>query len=307
MEDAFTRRPTRILGAQLPDEAGRGHLLDDHRRRLEALARLGQAAAQCDLRADTDRDLVVLEADEVSLLEGTGPQWAGFGAAIRAFRGLVPLHPLADFGFIDDGEGGVDESNARLRRIGGGVEAWAFAGDDGSVYKFYQPQAERTIGSVVVFSPGEETVLEAKADFGSYRDLLEKLFLIQLLGGMATEVLAVTPEGVLVVKQSYGVPLEQGEDTSRRLPAGLIEIPSRFLRANRDHPRLTFLLGRPYLVADLHARNLVRGVDGELHLIDLVAGPWPAAPHHPLIAGWLERVRADPAASALPEAPDSEL
>jgi len=308
MDDAFTRRPTRIRGPQLPDEAGRGHLLDAHRRRLEALARLGEAAAQCDLRADTDRDLVVLEGDEVSLLEGTGPQWAAFGAAIRAFRQLVPLLQLADFGFRDDGDGGVDEGNPRLRRIGGGVEAWAFAGDDGSVYKFYQPQAERTIGSVLKFSPGEETLLQAAADFGSYRSLLEKLYLIELLGGMATEVLAVTPEGVLVAKQTYGDPLDQGEDTSGRLPAGLIEIPSRFLRANRDHPRLTFLLGAPYLVADLHARNLVRGADAELRLIDLVAGPWPGPDAlDPLIAGWLGRVRADPRASALVPAPDEDL
>jgi hypothetical protein len=44
-------------------------------------------------------------------------------------------------------------------------------------------------------------------------------------------------------------------------------------------------------------------------VIDLVAGPWPAEPglRDPLISEWLGRVRADPAASALPEAPDDEL
>jgi hypothetical protein len=40
----------------------------------------------------------------------------------------------------------------------------------------------------------------------------------------------------------------------RDLPANLIGIPSRFLRANRDHPRLLSLGGRPRLVADLHAQ-----------------------------------------------------
>jgi hypothetical protein len=126
---------------------------------------------------------------------------------------------------------------------------------------------------------------------------------------MATEVVAVTPEGILVAKQALGEPLPQGDDMSRDLPADLIEIPSRFLRANRDHPRLLVLDGRPYLVADLHARNFVRATDGALRVIDLVAGPWPAAGSmaDPLASGWLERVRADPRASALPAARDEEL
>jgi hypothetical protein len=74
MQDAFTGRPTRIRGPVLPDAAGRASLQDDHGRRLEALARLGEAAAQCGLRADTDRDLVLLKKDEVSLLEGAGAE-----------------------------------------------------------------------------------------------------------------------------------------------------------------------------------------------------------------------------------------
>ena len=112
-----------------------------------------------------------------------------------------------------------------------------------------------------------------------------------------------------------GEPLPQGDDMSRSLPAGLIEIPSRFLRANRDHPRLFFLrpvaggLGRPFLVADLHARNFVRCVDGALRVIDLVAAPWPesGAARDSLITDWLARVRENPAATALGGAHDNEL
>jgi len=308
MEDAFTGNPTRIAGPVLPGATGRAALQDDHGRRLEALARLGAAAAQCDLRADTDRDLVLLAEDEVILLEGTSPQWAAFGAAIRDFRALLPLRPLADFGFGGEEEP-LEEANPRLRRIGGGVEAWAFAAADGSVYKFYRPREGKTIGSEFGFAPGEETLLLARATLGDYRALLEKLLIIQVLGGMPTEVLAVTPEGVPVAKQVYGEPLPQGDDMSGHLPAPLIEIPSRFLRADRDHPRLLFLRDAPYLVADLHARNFVRGADGELHLIDLVAGSWPGTgpPVDPLIREWLGRVRADPQAPALPSAPDEVL
>jgi hypothetical protein len=310
MQDAFTGQTTCIRGAILPDASGRAALQDDHERRLEALARLGSAAAQCGLRADSDRDLVLLEEDEVILLEGAGPEWAALGAAIRAFRCLLPLRPLARFGFADGDGNPLEEPNPLLRQIGVGVEAWAFeAIDEGSVYKFYRPREEKRIGSEFGFQRGFETLLLAEARLGNYRGLLEKLLIILNLGGMATEVVAVTPEGILVVKQARGETLAQGEDMSRDIPEGLIEIPSRFLRADRDHPRLLFLGGLPYLVADLHARNFVRGADRALRVIDLVAGPWPsdAQLHDPLIAEWLARVRANPLASALPEAPDNEL
>ncbi|HMD60952.1 MAG TPA: hypothetical protein VKG78_05955, partial [Opitutaceae bacterium] len=259
MQDPFTGLPTRIAGRLLPGARERLCIQDDHRRRLEALARLGAAAAECGLRADSDRDLILLAGDEVSLLEGAGAEWAELGTAIRAVRAGLPLRALADFGFSEAEENPLEEANPRLRQIGVGVEAWAFASlGDGSVYKFYLPREPKRIGSEFGFRRGDETLLLAAARLGDYRALLEKLLIIHALGGMATEVAAVTPEGILVAKQAFGDPLAQGADMSRDLPAGLIEIPSRFLRADRDHPRLLFLDGRPFLVADLHARNFVR-------------------------------------------------
>jgi hypothetical protein len=317
MHDVFTGKTTCIRGRKLPRFDERAALQDDHERRLAALARLGAAAEKCGLRADSDRDLVLLAEDEVILLEGAGGDWAALGDAIRVWRGLLPLHRLEDFGFLGGAENPLEESNPWLRRIGGGVEAWAFASEqDGSVYKFYLPREEKSIGSVFGFQRGDEATLAADAALGSYRAILEKLLLIHALGGMATEVVALTPEGIVVAKQVLGDPLPQGEDVSGVLPNGLIEIPSRFLRANRDHPRLFFLSYRggtmeaqPWLVADLHARNFVRGSDGGLHVIDLVAAPWPRdhAAHDSLMADWLERVRLDPKAHLLGGADDAEL
>jgi len=310
MQDAFTGKPTRIHGRALPGADDRAALQHDHERRLEALARLGEAAAQCGLRADSDRDLVLLAEDEVSLLESAGPEWAALGEAIRAWRALLPLKTLDDFGFFTGAENPLEEANPRLRRIGGGVEAWAFAAEgEGSVYKFYLPREEKRIGSVFGFQAGEEGALLAEAQLGDYRGLMEKLLLIDALGGMATELVAVTPEGIVVAKQSLGEPLPQGDDVSGLLPAALVEIPSRFLRANRDHPRLLLHGGGAWLVADLHARNFVRCEDGKLRVIDLVAAPWPApaSASQSLVADWIARVRLDPTASVLPGARDEEL
>lgn len=310
MLDAFTGKPTCIQGRALPGAERWSALQDDHERRLAALARLRAAAEECGLRTDSDRDLVLLAEDEVSLLETGGGAWASLGDAIRAWRALLPLCRLEDFGFSPDVEHPLEEPNPRLRYLHSGVEASAFvAVGDGSVYKFFLPREEKSVGSVFGFRAGDEIALHAEAELGGYRGLLEKLLLIHALGGMATEVVAVTMEGILVAKQAFGDPLPQGEDMSASLPAGLIEIPSRFLRANRDHPRLFFLGERAWLVADLHARNFVRAGDGRLRVIDLVAAPWPAelGRRDPLIHAWLERVRRDPSAGALAGARDEDL
>lgn len=316
MQDPFTGAPTRLRGRELPGADDRAALYDDHERRLAALARLSAAAAQCGVGADSDKDLVTLAEDDVVLLEASGPEWAELGAAIRELRARLPLRRLEDFGFPTAAEGGnpLEEPNPRLRHIGGGVEAWAFAAaeDGGSAYKFYLPREGKSIGSVFGFRPGEETSLRAEARLGDYRGVLEKILLIHALGGMATEIVAVTTEGIVVAKQALGEPLPQGDDTSRSLPPGLIEIPSRFLRADRDHPRLFFLSmadgpAQPWLVADLHARNFVRCADGALRVIDLVAAPWPNPPGGPLIAAWLAHVRDNPHAGLLADAADDEL
>jgi hypothetical protein len=309
MQDPFTETRTFIQGRAFPSPSERIALHDDHRRRLEALARLGAAAAECGLRPDSDCDLVLLAEDEVSLLEGTEGPWGALGGAIRDLRDRLPRRRLEDFGFPAGAESPLEESNSRLVRIGGGVEAWAFlATDEGSVYKFYLPREAKSIGSEFAFGPGEETAWSADAELGDYRALFEKLLLIDALG-MPTEVTAITVEGIVVAKQVFGDPLPQDQNMSAALPAGLIEIPSRFLRANRDHPRLYFSDGAPYLVADLHARNFVAVASGEYRLIDLVAAPWPAfeGTFEPVIADWLARVGADPAAPLLPAVPDHEL
>jgi hypothetical protein len=310
MQDAFTGKPTRIRGRVLPGRENCAALQDDHERRLETLARLRAAAEKCGLRTDSDRDLVLLAEDEVSLLETGGGSWAALGDAIRDLRARLPLCRLEDFGFPADVEHPLEEPNPRLRYLHSGVEASAFtAVADGSVYKFFLPREEKQIGSVFGFHPGDETTLLAQAALGDYRGLLEKLLLIQVLDGMATEVVAITTEGILVAKQALGDPLPQDSDMSTSLPVGLIEIPSRFLRANRDHPRLFFHRDAPWLVADLHARNFVRGEDRRLRVIDLVAARWPngGEADDPLILEWLDRVRHDPAAGALRGARDDEL
>jgi hypothetical protein len=308
MQDVFSGQRTHIKGRLFPGPAERTAVQNDHRRRLAALARLRTAADECSIRADSDRDLVLLAEDEVGLLEVTGGSWKALGDAIRELRALLPLRRLDDFGFPGEAENPLEERNDRLIRIGGGVEAWVYLSSaEGSVYKFYLPRDPKRIGSEFTFRRGEESRWIADAELGDYRALFEKLLLVDILG-MPTEVVAVTLEGVLVAKQGFGDSLPQDQDMSKALPAGLIVIPSRFLRANRDHPRLFFLEQQPYLIADLHARNFVRAEDGLLYPIDLVAAPLPSDfTREPTLVDWLARVKENPHAPLLPAVPDDDL
>lgn len=308
--DPFTGRPTCIQGGRLPSEADRRALQHDHRRRLEALARLGAAAARVGIGTDPDDDLVLWASDEIGLLAGADPLWHELDEAARAFRDLLPLVELEAFGFPPGVEDLLAECGPRLRPISSGVEATAFEAADHSIYKFFMPRPDGRIGGTFEFRRGDEIALHAEAADGSYRAMLEKFDLILRLDGMPTEVVGVTKqEGVLITKQTLGERLAEGADTSRVQPAPLIPIPSRFLRAHRDHPRLYFIDGQPWLVADLHAKNLVRATDGLLRAIDLLSAPFPSqlVRAEPLLVEWLERVRVDPDASSLRSAPDDEL
>ncbi len=310
MQDPFTGRATCIQGGRLPSGEDLRALQHDHGRRLEALTRLGAAAARVGIGTDPDDDLVLWEADEIGLLADADPLWQELDRAARAFRDLLPIVSLEDFGFPAEVEDLLAECGSRLRPISSGVEATAFEAADHSIYKFFMPRDDGRIGGTFEFRRGDEVALLADASDGSYRAMLEKFDLIVRLDGMPTEVVGVTKhEGVLITKQTLGERLPEGADTSRVQPAPLIPIPSRFLRAHRDHPRLYFVEERPWLVADLHAKNLVRAEDNALRAIDLLAAPFPAAlvAAEPLLADWLERVRQDPNAAVLRAPHDDEL
>jgi hypothetical protein len=114
---------------------------------------------------------------------------------------------------------------------------------------------------------------------------------------------------VVIAKQTLGERLADGVDVTPLLPAPLIGIPARFLRAHRDHPRLFFARGQTWFVADTHERNLATDREGKIRPIDLLAAPWPHAlsAQEPLMVDWLARAQLDPRAPLLRPVNDDEL
>jgi hypothetical protein len=307
-KDAFTGHPSHLAGSRLPDPEGWAAVLDGHRQRLRTLDELVQAARECGIGTDKDLDLVRLAEDEVSLLEGTGGAWAALGDAIRAFRAHLPIVPFETFGFDSDADDPFETDGTRLRRIGGGVEALAFVDSRRSVYKFFLFREGGEVGATFAYRRGDGDLLQATAVPGSFRMLFQKLQLTHQFG-IPTEIVGITPEGILVAKQTLGQMLPEKTDVSGLAPEALIPIPSRFLRADRDHPRLAFLDGEPWLVADTHDRNVVVDETGAWRVIDLVAAPLPPEwlGAMALFRDWIERARHDPRAEILAPGDDAEL
>jgi hypothetical protein len=114
---------------------------------------------------------------------------------------------------------------------------------------------------------------------------------------------------VLIAKQTLGERLSGGLDVTPFLPPELIPIPSRFLRAHRDHPRLSFVAGAAWFIADTHEKNLAYDLEGRVRVIDLLAARWPErlSAVEPVLTDWLNRAQIDPGASVLAPAADDEL
>ena len=129
---------------------------------------------------------------------------------------------------------------------------------------------------------------------------------------VGVKTLAVTtqqPDKIRQISALCARMLPEKTDVSGLDPERLIPIPSRFLRTDRDHPRLAFLDGAPWLVADTHDRNVVIDPTGAWRIIDLVAAPLPPEwlGQMRLFRDWIERARRDPQAEVLAPVDDAEL
>jgi hypothetical protein len=303
LHDPFSGRFTVIRGAKLPGKDDQAHLIHHYERGLEAIARLGAAAAQCSLTTDSERDLLLLPEDTLAILETEGGQWANLFRVLCEVRGFLPLLTLEKFGFPTDADDPLDEKNPRLRRIGTGMEVWAFADEDGSIYKFFMPRDVQLIGAGFRYDLEEDSRVMATAVAGSYHELLAKLALLNQIGGMPTEIVGLTVEGILVVKQTRGI------DTSSLLPAHFLECPSRILNCDRKHPRLVLVGECPWLVADLHEKNFVYDAENKVCIIDLVAAPISAELINclPLMKHWIQHAQAGRSSFTMNKEDDRDL
>ena len=166
------------------------------------------------------------------------------------------------------------------------------------------------MGATFAYAAADDGLLQATAVPGSYRMLFRETPCSPTSIGIPTEIIGITPEGIVVAKQTFGQALpEKVRSIRTSTRAADPASPPAFSGADRDHPRLVFLDDEPWLVADTHDRNVVIAEDGSRRIIDLVAAPLPQEwlDEQSLFRDWIERARLDPRAEILAPANDDEL
>lgn len=202
----------------------------------------------------------------------------------------LPAHDLSDYGFPSSGS--VMErlrGNKSIEFIAEGNEAIAYRVPEmGIVIKFYPVNSDRTgsaKGYGYVERPG---VADGMLTLGEHEwsnspsDLIEKLKLVDAMG-TPTEIVGITKEGVVIVKQADKsiVPndsigdgkLESNGVQVFELPGDVAKVPGHAL----DQSAIIKFDGKWWLASDMHENNRIVDGSGKSHIIDLTLGEIPEA------------------------------
>jgi len=169
------------------------------------------------------------------------------------------------------------QTGQSLPEIGHGVEAYAYVDEaQGVVYKVYQfgESSDESVGIRLAIEEGM-----VGTDTGRPRDVIEKTWVINDLGGTPTEIVGFTQDGEIVVKQPRG---RRAQDTASAEPspfdraqaiikAHLQEVPASVLpRIDMRSPLYySHIAGQDVLLGDLHGKNFIGDTIGRGRINDL--------------------------------------
>jgi|GEM_PF-4383678 len=169
------------------------------------------------------------------------------------------------------------QTGQSLPEIGHGVEAYVYEdASQGVVYKVYEigKSDDRSIGIRLAIEEGM-----VGTDTGRPRDVIEKTWAINELGGTPTEIVGFTQDGEIVVKQPRG---RRAQDTASAEPspfdraqaitkAHLQVVPSDVLpRIDMRSPLYySHIAGQDVLLGDLHGKNFIGDTIGRGRINDL--------------------------------------
>ncbi|RRK02384.1 hypothetical protein Ga0100230_004310 [Opitutaceae bacterium TAV3] len=160
-------------------------------------------------------------------------------------------------------------SGLTLRKDAGGAEAFVyFDRKNSTVYKVFTRGSSGSVGQRFVLS----NIGGVMRDTGTQKDVYEKAWVINALGGAPTEVLGRLDTGEILTKQPLGsiVATWDAADVNRR--ARLVEIPASVLPRPQGSGEIFYanVDGHDFLVGDLHAGNYVGDTLARGRIADLV-------------------------------------
>ncbi|MFD2255744.1 hypothetical protein ACFSSA_03565 [Luteolibacter algae] len=205
----------------------------------------------------------------------------------------TPLIELSNLGLNYDNEGFLNSSY--LTPLKSGAEAEPYWDEEyGVVYKLFNLRNTGALGKKLVLDRMTEDE-EFQIDFrdADLRHTLTKLSVLNDAGALATEIVGLADSGdYLVAKQPLATPFKDFKDDLRTAISAIRAIvPSR--GGFRQNVAIISLNGRPWVVGDLHDRNIMRDSFGRPCIIDALIGAiTPAAMSQ---MSWLREAVADAA------------
>jgi hypothetical protein len=159
------------------------------------------------------------------------------------------------------------------------------------VYKLFDLRSDGSLGKKLLFEKNAEGEFEPRNKPAELRDTLEKLSILNEAGAHPTEIVGLSDDGhYLLVKQPLAEPssdFESDRTTALEFLRAIVPMATRL----RTTVAITWVSGQPWLVGDLHNRNIMRDGDGQPTIIDALIGPVPPLAMREL--GWLRNAVAD--------------
>lgn len=181
----------------------------------------------------------------------------------------VPLIDLDSLGIGHDEGFLVSEF---LRPLPSGAEASPFLDlDAGVVYKLFDLRPGGAMGKKLSFQ-SRSRGFEIESRDARWADVLDKLIVLNYGGAHPTELVGVSSDGCyLIAKQPQAYPFKDFRTDLARAEAamrGIVPVGGGL----RGHLFVTFVDGTPWLVGDLHERNIMRDSAEEPTIIDALVG-----------------------------------
>lgn len=196
----------------------------------------------------------------------------------------VPLIDLAALGIGHDEEGFLTSTS--LTPLPSGAEASPFLDlDNGVVYKLFDLRPGGAMGKKLSFQSRLQG-FEVESRDARWSDMLDKIIVLNVGGGHPTELAGISADGCyLIAKQPQACPFKDFRADLARAEAamrGIVPVGGGL----RQHLFVTSHDGIPWLVGDLHERNIMRDADGNPTIIDALVGEVTRAARREL--DWLD-------------------
>jgi len=179
---------------------------------------------------------------------------------------------LAKLG-IEHDEDGLQMNVSNLVPLPSGAEASPYYDpDSNAVYKLFDLRPNGSLGKKISLEINDEQEFEVVLKDAVIRDTLEKLWILNDIGGHPTEIIGLSDNGdYLIAKQPLALPMREYNADKRAAIAAVKGIVPEGTGLRRNVV-VVWLWEQAWLIDDLHERNIMRSVEGEPTIIDALVG-----------------------------------